>query len=209
MTGELLRDHRRSTRFITERLGDWSSKKLDHTLLLRLLQSILIICFVFASYRFFVSPALGQTKPLWSIYWISDQLPCEGYWGKPMTSSLSACPKIGDIAISICARPKEYPYPFDQGKSITIVGYEIVQILTVPTANGYMAVGSGHGGDAADFFAMTGGVGTNSKAGNLPDGTGIPQGGTSEGPTYPHIDVYGFCDTGTQRALVNIFYTSP
>jgi len=111
---------------------------------------------------------------------------------------------VNGVAVSICPRPY-FPYPFDQGRPITIVGYEIVQILTEPTAQGYMVVGSGHGGDGADVFAMTGGIGTNSKAGFFPPGIGIAQGKERSA----HIDAYGFCTSGTQRAIVNIFYTSP
>jgi hypothetical protein len=162
-----------------------------------------------SAFVLFVTASLAQTKSIWSIYWLSDKLPCDGYWGKPMTAASSKqCPKVGDIVVSICPRPEQYPYPYDQGKPITIVGYEIVQILTVPTANGYMVVGSGHGGDGADIFAMTGGVGTNSKAGSFPNGVGLPQ-GTRPGETGDHIDVYGVCDSGMQQALVNILYTSP
>lgn len=151
---------------------------------------------------------MAQTKALWSIYWLSDKLPCEGYWTKPMTSASMQCPQAGDVRVSICPRPKKYPdYPYDQGRSITIVGYQIVQILSVPTANGYMVVGSYHGDDGADIFAMTAGVGTNRATGNLPEGTGIAQG--TQGQPDAHIDVYGVCDSGTQQALVNIFYTSP
>lgn len=152
------------------------------------------------------------SQPLWSIFWLSDKLPCEGYWGKPMTASGMPCAPIGGIPISICPRPKQFPdYPYDQGKPITIVGYQIVQILTVPTANGYMSIGSAHGGDAADIFAMTGGVGTNSKTIMFPNGMGIPQGPRpGDSPrNYSHIDVYGSCDSGMQQALVNILYTSP
>ena len=125
-----------------------------------------------------------------------------------MTSARWPCFNKTD-AVSICPRPKDYPlYPYDQGKPITIIGYEIVQILTLPTSNGYMVVGSYHGGDGADIFAMTGGVGTNSKVGSFPNGIGLPQ-GTRTGAIDDHIDVYGFCDSGMQQALVNILYTSP
>jgi hypothetical protein len=154
------------------------------------------------------SACIAQTKTLWSIYWLSDRLPCEGYWTNPMTSASVQCPPAAEVKVSICPRPKQFSNsPYDQGKSITIVGYEIVQILSVPTANGYMVVGSYHGDDGSDIFAMTGGVGTNRAAGNLPEGTGIAQG--TRGKPYAHIDVYGVCDSGTQQALVNIFYTSP
>lgn len=151
----------------------------------------------------------AQTKTLWSIFWQSDKLPCAGYWTKPMTAADSMhCPPAGDVKVSICPRPKKYPeYPFDQGKPITMVGYQIVQILSVPTANGYMVVGSNNGIGGADIFAMTGGVGTNKSMGNFPAGTGLIQG--TEGHPRAHIDVYGVCDSGTQEALVNILYTSP
>jgi hypothetical protein len=152
---------------------------------------------------------LAQTKTLWSLYWLSDRLPCDGYWTKPMTAADSMhCSPAADVKVSICPRPGKYPdYPYDRGKPITIVGYQIVQILSVSTANGYMVVGSYHGNDGADIFAMTGGVGTNRAAGSLPQGTGIAQG--TVGHPDAHIDVYGVCDSGTQQALVNILYTSP
>jgi hypothetical protein len=156
--------------------------------------------------------SVAQSKQLWSIYWVSDKLPCEGYWGKPMTAARMPCGPIGDLPISICPWPKRYPdYPYDQGKPITIRGFEIVQVLSSSTGNGYMAIGSAHGGDAADIFALTGGVGTNSKTAMFPADIGIPQGKRSDDrpQDYAHFDVYGHCDQGTQQALVNIFYTSP
>lgn len=156
------------------------------------------------------SPCVAETKPLWSIFWLSDLLPCEGYWGKPMTAESSPCEKSSGIALSICPRPKQYPlYPYDNGKPITVVGYQLAQILTVPTANGYMVIGSAHIADAADIFAMTAGVGTNSKSAIFPEGIGLPQGPRGEPPGYGYFDVYGVCDSGKQRALVNILYTSP
>jgi hypothetical protein len=169
-----------------------------------------LICWVALASLLLVCPCLAETRPLWSIYWLSDLLPCEGYWGKPMTSASSPCGPSRGIALSICPRPKQYPlYPYDQGKPITVVSYQLVQILTVPTANGYMVIGSAHTADAADIFAMTGGVETNSKSENFPEGTGLPQGPRSEPPGYGYFDVYGVCDSGMQRALVNILYTSP
>ena len=33
---------------------------------------------------------LAQTKPVWSIYWLSDRFPCDRYWDKPMTSGTVA-----------------------------------------------------------------------------------------------------------------------
>lgn len=155
------------------------------------------------------SACTAQTKTLWSLYWLSDRLPCEGYWTKPMTAADSMhCPPAVDVKVSICPRPEKYPYyPYDQGKPITIVGYQIVQILSVPTANGYMVVGSYNGIGGADIFAMTGGVGTNKAVGNLPARTTLLQG--THGHADAHIDVYGVCDSGTQQALVNILYTSP
>jgi hypothetical protein len=164
--------------------------------------------FVFAI-LFGTAPCLAQTKPLWSIYWLSDKLPCEGYWGKPMTAAAAPCGKVGDSTISICPRPQDYPYPYNQGKPITIVGYQIVHILTEAMANGHMVVGSQHGGDGADVFASTGGVGTNSKSAMFPPGTGLPQGEMSDQPGVSHIDVYGWCDSGMQQALVILLYTSP
>src|SRR5262245_20081241 len=158
---------------------------------------------------FGTAPCLAQTKPLWSIYWLSDKLPCEGHLVKPMTNAAAPCGKVGDITVSICPRPQDYPYPFDQGKPITIVGYQIVQILTVATANGYMVVGSHHGGDGADVFASTGGVGTNSNSDMFPPGTGLRQGGRSDQSGVSYIDVYGWCDSGMQQALVILLYTSP
>jgi hypothetical protein len=163
--------------------------------------------FVFAI--LFGTASCSQTKPLWSIYWLSDKLPCDGYWVKPMTATAAPCFKVADITVSICPRPEDHPYPFDQGKPITIVGYQIVHILTVATANGYMVVGSAHEGDGADVFASTGGVGTNSKSDMFPPGTGLPQGKRSDQPGAPYIDVYGWCDSGMQQALVNLLYTSP
>jgi hypothetical protein len=67
---------------------------------------------------------MAQTKTVWSIYWISDRLPCEGYWTKPMTAADSMhCPPAGDVKVSICPRPKKYPYyPYGQGRLITMVG---------------------------------------------------------------------------------------
>jgi hypothetical protein len=154
-------------------------------------------------------PVTAALATLWSIYWISDTLPCgEKYWGEPMIAAAWSC-TVGNVVVSICPNPKHGKEPFDQGQPITIVGFEITQILSVSTSGGYMAVGSGHGGDGADVFAMTGGVGTNGKAGFFPAGTGLPQGVTPANPGYAHIDVYGVCDTGTQRALINILYTSP
>ena len=86
-------------------------------------------------------------------------------------------------------------------------------VLPVPTASGYMVIGSGNSGNpGADVFGMTGGVGTNMKNGTFPANTGLPQGGN---PGYAHIDVYGICSGGknsatlTQQALVTILYTSP
>jgi hypothetical protein len=155
------------------------------------------------------SACVADSKTLWSIFWLSDRLPCQGYWTKPMTAADSMhCLPAGDVKVSICPRPEKYPdYPYDQGKPITIVGYQIVQILSVPTANGYMVVGSNNWIGGADIFAITGGVGTNKAAGNLPTNTSLLQG--TEGHAKAHIDVYGVCDSGTQQALVNILYTSP
>jgi hypothetical protein len=98
------------------------------------------------------------------------------------------CPPAGDIKVSICPRPKKYPYyPYDQGRPITMVGYQIIQILSVPTANGYMVVG------------------TNRATGNLPEGTGIAHG--THGQPDAHIDVYGVCDfrnaTGTGQYFLH------
>lgn len=154
------------------------------------------------------SAGIAQTKTVWSLYWLSDRLPCVGYWTKPMIGPESVhCPPVSAVKVSICPRPQYLYYPYDQGKPITIVGYQIVQVLSVPTANGYMVVGSSHGNDGADIFAMTGGVGTNRSAGMFPPGIGLPQG--LERQPGAHIDVYGVCDSGTQQALVNILYTSP
>lgn len=152
---------------------------------------------------------VAQTKTFWSIFWQSDRLPCEGYWTKPMLGADSIhCPPSSGVKVSICPRPKKYPYyPYDQGRPITMVGYQIIQILSVPTANGYMVVGSNNGIGGADIFAMTGGVGTHQSAGNFPANTGLLQG--TEGHPDAHMDVYGVCDSGTQQALVNILYTSP
>jgi hypothetical protein len=83
----------------------------------------------------------------------------------------------------------------------------MIQILSMPTANGSMVVGSYHGIDGADIFAMTGGVGTNRASGNFPEGMGLAQG--THGQPDAHIDVYGVCDSGTQQALVNLLYTNP
>lgn len=152
---------------------------------------------------------VAQTKTLWSIFWLSDKLPCEGYWTKPMTAVSVQCPLVAGVKVSICPRPKDLPYyPYDQGKPITVVGYQIAQILSSPTSNGYMVLGSNHSSDGADIFALTAGVGSNSKSGLLPPGTGLSQGDPKSHPDA-HFDVYGVCDSGTQQALVNILYTSP
>jgi hypothetical protein len=91
-----------------------------------------------------------------------------------------------------------------------VVGYQLIQQLTDPTASGWMAIGSGNAQvNGPDIFAMTAGVGTNAHSDMLPDG-GFP---VAPSPTYPggysHFDVYGVCDKGSQQAIVNIFYTSP
>jgi hypothetical protein len=44
---------------------------------------------------------MAQTKALWSIYWVGDKLPCEGYWTKPMTSASTQCPPAADVIVSI------------------------------------------------------------------------------------------------------------
>jgi hypothetical protein len=156
--------------------------------------------------------ANAQIKTIWSIFWLTPPLSCN-FWGQPMTSNYYPPCKVGGVHVSICPQPTVSEQPFDQGKPITIVGWELMQILSDPTASGYMVIGSGNSGNpGADVFGMTGGVGTNMKNGTFPPDTGLPQGGN---PGYSHIDVYGVCSGGknpatlTQQALVTILYTSP
>jgi hypothetical protein len=161
--------------------------------------------------------AQAEAATLWGIYWISNVSPCgntihAGLAG-PLLSHFYPLCKIKDVSVSICPQPKIYPsYPWDNDASITIVGYEIALMLSSPTSQGVMEVGSGHGGDGADILAVTAGVGTNSKAAFFPAATGVPQGAVSYSPGYQHFDIYAVCDGGpsqSMQALVNIYYTSP
>jgi hypothetical protein len=148
-----------------------------------------------------------EIRPIWSIWWASNRSDCN-WWGTPMVADDAPC-KIGKLSLSICPHgPKHSANPYDNGKPITIVGWEVVQLLTDPTASGVMILGSGNP-YAADVFALTGGVGTNRSSGTLPPGTGIPQGKGTGTAGLGHIDVYGQCDKGMQQAFVKILFTSP
>lgn len=88
-----------------------------------------------------------------------------------------------------------------------MIGYEISLILSLPTAQWIMEVGSFHTSppDGADVFATTSGVGTSTKSGFFPAGIGIPQRGNADA----HFDIYAACETGQFQALVSIYYTTP
>lgn len=147
-----------------------------------------------------------EIRPMWSIWWQSDQSDCN-WWNTPMIAADLPC-RIGKVGVSICPHAEHSVSPYDRGKPITIVGWELVQLLSDPSASGAMAVGSGNP-NAADVFALTGGIGTNKSSGTLPPGFGIPQGAGTGEEGLGYIDVYGRCDKGRQQALVKILYTSP
>ena|SRR6185312_5555546 len=151
-----------------------------------------------------VSPA--QAAALWSIYFMSAPAPCGG-WSAPIVSAYNrpVCP-IGPY--TICPTASVGRNPYDQGQPITIVGYQLTQILSDPHACGYAIVGSAHGSpqqDGADTFASGGGCGgTWSKSKNFSP-NGIPQGGGNDA----HIDAYAACTTGNYQLLLVVEYTSP
>jgi hypothetical protein len=125
-------------------------------------------------------PAFPARAGVWSIYWQSDVTPCTA--PGPMVNSTYPF-TVGGSVVSIMPRPTAYPYyPYDQGQPITVVGYQLIQQLTDPTASGWMAIGSGNAQvNGPDIFAMTAGVGTNAHSDMLPDG-GFP---VAPSPTYP------------------------
>jgi hypothetical protein len=150
-----------------------------------------------------VTPAVAGSN-LWSIYWKSEPLPCNG-GGPPIVSAYHRplCP-IG--AYTIFPTPQVVvDNPFDRGKPITITCYQLSQILSDPTASGYAVVGSWHVGangenDGADVFASGAGIGSWTREKNL--SAGLPQGGGNDA----HIDVYAACDKGTQQILLVLEY---
>ena len=147
-------------------------------------------------------------KVIWSIWWHSDLSEC-ARWNDPMIATHEPCDVRG-VQVSICPHAEKRETPYDQGKPITIVGWQLVQLLTAPTAQGVMIIGSANGTDGADVFAITGGTGTNRNGSPFPQGTGLPQGAIpGKLIAAAHLDIYGQCDKGKQQAFVVIYYTSP
>lgn len=150
---------------------------------------------------------------LYSINWVSDPRPClssiESVLQGPLISSYYSRCVIGDKAVSICPGQtisgSNSNQPWDRAKSITVIGYQVSMILSSPTAQGIIQVGSWSLSSGADVFATTSGIGTATAKDWLPSGTGIPQGGKGA-----HFDIYASCGgPGTYSAFVTIFYTSP
>jgi hypothetical protein len=157
-----------------------------------------------------------RAAAMWGIYWLSNPIPCgqalgagAGLAGPIISSYYKSC-EVNGTKVSICPGTLGDTSPWDTGKSITVVGYELTCMVSSPSAQCTAEVGSADGkSDGADVFATTAGVGTNSKAAFFPAGVGIPQG---DAPRYAHFDVYAACDGGpntTMQMLVNIYYTSP
>lgn len=155
-------------------------------------------------------PAHAQapaTKPIWSI-WARNihWQPCGDF-----NFSFSVYPHgymEGDGAG--IPDPRSPSNPYDAGQPITVIGWSITQRLSDNNAIGSWVVGSGrwsNHGTGADVFASGGGVGTNHNKGFFPPGIGLPQGGTAW--INSRFDIYGNCNSGSQRFDVVIFYTSP
>jgi hypothetical protein len=157
----------------------------------------------FLTVLFILLAGPASAAGLWSIYWVSAAFPCS-FWGAPVVSSYGRplCP-LG--AFTICPTPSVQGNPFDGGQAISITGWQITQILSDPTASGFMVVGSAHStngvADGGDVFASGGGVGTWTSQGSL--SPGMAQGGTG------HIDAYTSCDKGTQQLIVVLPYSAP
>ena len=86
-----------------------------------------------------------------------------GATGPLISSYYSRC-VIGDKAVSICPGQtisgSNSNQPWDRAKSITVIGYQVSMILSSPTAQGIIQVGSWSLSSGADVFATTSGIGT-------------------------------------------------
>lgn len=129
-----------------------------------------------------VLPTFAYAETLWSIMWLSNSQPCTGIMsglrGPIISSYYKPCAIMG-TNVSICPGTIEFSGPWNDNAAITVVGYAITMILSSPSSQGVMEIGSARTvpPDAADVFATTAGVGTNSRAGFFPAGIGIPHQG--------------------------------
>lgn len=163
------------------------------------------------------SSARAETAALNGIKWLSNPQPRRGLMGGlggPVISSYYAMPcASGGIQESICPGMRDSGEPWDEntskggGPGIPIVGYDVTLILSSQSVQGVMEVGQA-GGNNADIFGVTAGVGANNRSEFFPTGTGIVNGPKLH--VNSHFDVYVASDgNGTFQALVNIYYTSP
>lgn len=142
---------------------------------------------------------------LQSIYWRTDPQPCSSM-AAPVVANPAWYPHCPTNALwSICPVSWYSGDPYNASQPITLIGWEITQVLSDPTASGAVIVGSASATPGADIFASGAGVGSWSKNGTLP--LGLAQGGPLS--NNAHIDIYDQCDRGTRQIIFVGLYSSP
>ncbi len=146
----------------------------------------------------------------WTIWFDSGWTDCN-HAGLPIVAPWAPC-AVSGVSVSICPDPKGPPEPWNQGQSIMITSIQIAQLLSQPTAQGWLIIGSGHANDGADVFGETAGVGSHKHEHTFQAGGVIPQGRIASNPGFAHLDLYGECWGGNdptslqQRAQAIIHY---
>lgn len=177
------------------------------------------------SYLIFLVYAAQAEAGIYAIDWTSNEYTC---WPVGSTFSLRRGPIISGwypcvigvggnaVEVSICPDPVNWPYPWDGGANITVIGGQITAEPSSPDVIWSVELGSGHGGDGPDVFVRGAGRGPG-VANSPPLGNGFPQGGTPRQPVYfgSHFDLYDVCVGGTAilpatiHYRVTVTYTSP